>query len=182
MRIENNLFCLKDIGELLRIKNYNELTRVRKIIRIFIKQETTKGLQFLSFVRKEDFELLLNSSKKLSMIEKIEISDKYKLNIKPHNISNETMFVKKIKDILLNINPLIKIETQKLINGFLIDLYIENKNLCIEYNEIYHTIKKQTKKDIERKNKLIECGYNFLSIPFKEEDIYIGKLIKQYFL
>ena len=101
-----------------------------------------------------------------------EESDNFKITPK---IVLEHQFYQIIANLLIET----KIHRQYPISSYLVDFYIPELNILIEFDEKYHERSEQKRKDAEREKEIItyaqkEINQNIHMIRVKEDDIYAG--------
>jgi hypothetical protein len=100
------------------------------------------------------------------------------MNIEPTwTSSGEIEIMNFIKELGFNVE---KGRNRKLLNGKEVDLFIEDKKLCIEYNGLYYHTEKMGKNSMYHLNKTMACnniGYNLIHI-FEDEWILKKEIIK----
>lgn len=137
------LFCLKDIGKILNIKNIRDNNLKNKIS---IKTKTNRGEQNMVFI---DYDNLLKIFSKTRKYEMIELANN--LNINLNNKIYICIETETIKCILDAFNGEKMIQQYK-VKQYFIDLYFPKYKLAIECDERMHNRILKKENDVSREN------------------------------
>lgn len=139
------LFCLKDIGKNLNIKNIRSNNLKNKVL---VKIKTSGGTQNMSFI---DYNNLLKIFSKTRKPEIIELANN--LNINLNNKIYTCIESETIKCILDAFNGEQMIQQYK-VKQYFIDLYFEKYKLAVECDENTHNRKLIKENDFNRENNI----------------------------
>jgi very-short-patch-repair endonuclease len=166
------LYCARDIGKLLNIKNIND-TIVNYKNKVLVKTSTNRGEQNVTFINYNDLLKIFCKTRKPNIIELAK-----KLNINLNNDIYTYIETNTLKCILDAFNGEEMIQQYK-VKQYLIDLYFPKYKLAIECDESGHYREIMKNNDIIRENniKIEITDIYFIRYRPEEKDFNIFKLI-----
>lgn len=166
------LFCLKDIGKILNIKNINDNNFKDKVL---IKIKTNGGNQNMNFI---NYNNLLKIFSKTRKPEIIELANNLSINI--NNKIYTCIEAETIKCILEAFNGEQMVQQYK-VKQYFIDLYFPKYKLAIECDERIHnrTLKKENDIDRENNIKMEIKNIHFIRYEPDKKDFNIFNVINK---
>jgi very-short-patch-repair endonuclease len=170
------LYCARDIGKLLNIKNISD-TIINYKNKVLIKTSTNRGEQNVTFINYNDLLKIFCKTRKPNIIELAQ-----ELNINLNNDIYTYIETNTLKCILDAFDGEEMIQQYK-VKQYLIDLYFPKYKLAIECDESDHYRKIIKNNDIIRENniKIEITDIYFIRYRPEEKDFNIFKLINSIF-
>jgi len=176
-------FVAKDVCEILGIKDHTtsirSLREKKERVVLMHPLQTNGGTQNINILTEQGLYLLIAQSnrtsnkKKEELIKLLNLEDKFYL---PTRQENE--FFDKLEEVLIPFGY--KVDLQYRVLTYLLDGYIKELNLVIEYDEKQHRTPKGKVEDKLREDKIKEVlGCEFVRLDNRESHLYnVGLVMK----
>jgi len=177
--LSNNFYCATDL-----INFYNKTSNTKKVLAEFWSNNNTKQI-YSMLCQKLNVNILHTSYRGKKGATWMHESLLEILYNWVYKIPNKTITRDEIvfcEYIIESFKSFLTFEKQKQFGGYFVDLYCNELNLCIEFDEQYHKTKGINTRDINRQND-IENTYKVTFIRHNYADNYsltINKILKQW--